>query len=275
MSSEPKVLFEVNDNIGVITLNRPQQRNAQDLDLLRQLDAVFSEAAADERVKVIVLNAAGPHFSAGHDITDAAMDQVTTIDWDNEPVADLYAYENEHFLGYCTKWRNIPKPTIAAVQGACIAAGLMVIWPCDIIIAAENARFSDPVVAMGIGGVEYHAHTWEFGARKAKELLFTCSFIDAATAEQLGMVNKVVPLEELDSEVMAMAKNIAKKPAFGLHMAKRAVNRTQDIMGYQNSLEACFDMHQLGHGNCIAATGKPIFVYLDEMKKVSSEGEKS
>lgn len=275
MSSEPKVLFEVKDNIGVITLNRPKQRNAQDLELLQQLDAIFTEAAADERVKVIVLNAAGPHFSAGHDITDAAMDQVTTIDWDNESVADLYAYENEHFLGYCTKWRNIPKPTIAAVQGACIAAGLMVIWPCDIIIAADNARFSDPVVAMGIGGVEFHAHTWEFGARKAKELLFTSSFIDAASAEQLGMVNKVVPLDDLDDEVMAMAQNIAKKPAFGLAMAKRAVNRTQDIMGYQSSIEACFDMHQLGHGNCIAATGKPIFAYLDEMKKVTSEGEKS
>jgi enoyl-CoA hydratase/carnithine racemase len=233
------------------------------------------EAAADDRVKVIVLKAAGPHFSAGHDITDQAMDQVTTIDWDKEPVADLYAYENEVFLGYCSKWRNIPKPTIAAVQGACIAAGLMLIWPCDLIIAADNARFSDPVVAMGIGGVEYHAHTWEFGARKAKEVLFTSSFIDAPTAEQLGMVNKVVALDDLDDEVMAMAANIAQKPAFGLAMAKRAVNRTQDIQGYQNSLEACFDMHQLGHGNCIAATGKPIFVYLDEMKKVTKEGGKS
>jgi enoyl-CoA hydratase len=275
MTNEAKVLLEVRDNIGIITLNRPKQRNAQDLDLLKQLDAKWMEAAADDQVKVIVLKAAGPHFSAGHDITDQAMDQVTSIDWDKEPVADLYAYENEVFLGYCTKWRNIPKPTIAAVQGACIAAGLMLIWPCDLIIAADNARFSDPVVAMGIGGVEYHAHTWEFGARKAKEVLFTSSFIDAATAEQLGMVNKVVALDDLDDEVMAMAANIAQKPAFGLAMAKRAVNRTQDIQGYQNSLEACFDMHQLGHGNCIAATGKPIFVYLDEMKKVTKDGGKS
>jgi enoyl-CoA hydratase len=275
MTSEDKVLFEVRDNIGIITLNRPKQRNAQDLDLLKQLDQIWMQAAADDAVKVIVLNANGPHFSAGHDITDAAMDQVTCIDWDNESVADLYAYENEHFLGYCTKWRNIPKPTIAAVHGACIAAGLMLIWPCDLIIAADNARFSDPVVAMGIGGVEYHAHTWEFGARKAKEILFTSSFIDAATAQQLGMVNKVVALDDLDAEVMAMAENIAKKPAFGLAMAKRAVNRTQDIMGYQSSLEAAFDMHQLGHANCIAATGKPIFAYLDDMKKVTKDGGKS
>jgi enoyl-CoA hydratase/carnithine racemase len=275
MTNEAKVLYEVRDNIGIITLNRPEQRNAQDLDLLKQLDAIWMQAAADEQVKVIVLKGNGPHFSAGHDITRQAMEQVTTIDWDGEPVADLYAYENEYFLGYCSKWRNIPKPTIAAVHGACIAAALMLIWPCDIIIAADNTRFSDPVVAMGIGGVEYHAHTWEFGARKAKEILFTSSYIDAATAEQLGMVNKVVALDELETEAMTMAETIAKQPAFGLAMAKRVVNRTQDIQGFQSSLEAAFDMHQLGHGNCIAATGKPIFVNLQEMKKVTREGGKS
>lgn len=276
MTSNDKVLLEVRDNIAIITLNRPEARNAQDLDLLQQLDRLWMQAAQDERVKVIILNANGPHFSAGHDISDQAMDQVTSVDWKSDTVVeDLYAYENETFLGYCTRWRNIPKPTIAAVQGACIAAGLMLVWPCDIIIAADNARFSDPVVAMGIGGVEYHAHTWEFGARKAKEILFNSSFIDAPTAEQLGMVNKVVALDDLQDEVMAMAGNIAKKPAFGLAMAKRAVNRTQDIMGYQSSLEAAFDMHQLGHGNALVATGKPIFAYLDDMKKVTKEGGKS
>ena len=212
MSSEDKVLFEVQGNVGVITLNRPKQRNAQDLELLQRLDELWMQAAADEQVKVIVLNAAGPHFSAGHDISEKAMDQVTNVDWDDPQVVEtLYAYESTTFLGYCTKWRNVPKPSIAAVQGACIAAGLMLIWPCDLIIAADNARFSDPVVAMGIGGVEYHAHTWEFGARKAKEILFTSSFIDAPTAEQLGMVNRVVPLDDLDSEVMALAQSIAKR----------------------------------------------------------------
>ena len=272
MASDDKVLFEVRDNIGVITLNRPDQRNAQDLELLRLLDSIWMEAAADDRVKVIVLNAAGPHFSAGHDISDAAMDQVTDVNWDDPRVVEsLYAYESETFLGYCSKWRNIPKPTIAAVQGACIAAGLMLVWPCDLIVAADNARFSDPVVSMGIGGVEYHAHTWEFGARKAKEILFTSSFIDAPTALQLGMVNRVVALDDLDSEVLALAENIARKPAFGLAMAKRAVNRTQDIMGFQSSLEAAFDMHQLGHGNCFVATGKPISADLDDMKAVTKK----
>ena len=276
MSSEDKVLFDVQGNVGVITLNRPKQRNAQDLELLQRLDELWMQAAADEQVKVIVLNAAGPHFSAGHDISEKAMEQVTNVDWDDPQVVEtLYAYESTTFLGYCTKWRNVPKPSIAAVQGACIAAGLMLVWPCDLIIAADNARFSDPVVAMGIGGVEYHAHTWEFGARKAKEILFTSSFIDAPTAKQLGMVNRVVPLDDLDSEVMALAQSIAKKPAFGLAMAKRAVNRTQDIMGYQSSLEAAFDIHQLGHGNALVATGKPILADLEDMKSVSKKDGKA
>ena len=144
------------------------------------------------------------------------MNQVTTIDWEGEPVADLYHHENKYYLEYCTRWRNIPKPSIAAVQGVCIAAGLMLIWPCDLIVAADNARFSDPVVLMGIGGVEYHAHTWEFGARKAKELLFCSSAIDAQDAKALGMANRVVPLDQLDSEVNSMAQHIARKPAFGL-----------------------------------------------------------
>ena len=133
MSSEAKVLYQVKGNIAVITLNRPKQRNAQDLDLIQQLDACWERAAEDRQVKVIVLNANGPHFSAGHDISQAAMDQVEEVDWDGggEVVADIYHYEKKYFNEFCTKWRNIPKPSIAAVQGACIAAGLMLAWPCD------------------------------------------------------------------------------------------------------------------------------------------------
>ncbi len=277
MSNEAKVLYQVKGNIAVITLNRPKKRNAQDLDLIQQLDACWERAAEDRQVKVIVLNANGPHFSAGHDISQTAMDQVEEVDWNGggEVVADTYHYEKKYFNEYCTKWRNIPKPSIAAVQGACIAGGLMLAWPCDLIIAAENAKFSDPVVHMGIGGVEYHGHTWELGHRKAKEILFTSSSVDAVTAERLGMVNKVVPLDELDKEVMAMAEIIAKKPAFGLAMAKRAVNRTMDIMGQQNAIEQVFDLHELAHGNCLAATGQPVMVFLDGMKKATSEDGKS
>jgi enoyl-CoA hydratase len=102
MSSEDKVLFDVQGNVGVITLNRPKQRNAQDLELLQRLDELWMQAAADEQVKVIVLNAAGPHFSAGHDISEKAMDQVTNVDWDDPRVVEtLYAYESSRALQRC------------------------------------------------------------------------------------------------------------------------------------------------------------------------------
>jgi enoyl-CoA hydratase/carnithine racemase len=264
--SDDKVLYRIEDNIAIITLNRPQQRNAQDLDLILQLDQAWTRAAEDKSVKVLILNANGPHFSAGHDISQAAMAQAP-VDWKGEVIADLYHSESKHYIELGRKWRNTPKPSIAAVQGACIAAGMMLVWPCDLIIAADNAKFSDPVVHMGIGGVEYHGHTWELGHRKAKEMLFMSSSIDAATALQLGMVNKVVGVDELFDEALAMAKVIAQKPAFGLAMAKRAVNRTMDIMGFDNAIEQVFDIHELGHGNAQSFTGQPIIADLDGMKK--------
>src|SRR3546814_122044 len=170
-------------------------------------------------------------------------------DVDQNGLMRMYNWERKHFLGYARKWRDLPKPTIAAVQGACIAAGLMLIWPMDLIIAADNARFSDPVVRMAIGGVEYHGHTWEFGARKAKELLFTAGYIDADEAHRLGMVNKVVPLDELHDATLTLANEIAQMHPHGLMMAKRAVNQTLDAQGQYVAIQACFDIHSLGQAN--------------------------
>ena len=162
----------------------------------------------------------------------------------------------------------MPKPSIAAVQGKCIAAGLMLCWPCDLIIAADNAEFSDPVLFMGINGVELHAHTWELGPRKAKELLFTGGAITAAEAEQLGMVNKVVPLDELVGATMEMAHRIAKVDPFALRMAKRAVNHTLDIQGYSTAIDSCFDMHHFGHTRARVVTGgMPSLAGLSSMKQ--------
>ena len=149
----------------------------------------------------------------------------------------------------------MPKPSIAAVQGKCIAAGLMLCWPCDLIVAADNAEFSDPVLFMGICGVELHAHTWEFGPRKAKELLFTGEAVTAEEARELGMVNKVVPLDDLLPATMEMANKIARVDAFALRMAKRAVNHTLDIQGYTNAIDSIFDMHHFGHTRARTVTG--------------------
>jgi len=263
--SEP-ILYERHDNgVATITLNRPDRRNAQNKALLDALDSAWTAAANDEDVKVIVLLANGKHFSAGHDLSPSEA-VGPSLDYPGQGMKRLYRYEQEKYLGYSRKWRDIPKPSIAAVQGACISGGLMLCWPCDIIIAAENAFFSDPVVMMGVGGVEYHGHTWEFGARKAKEMLFTGEAIDAHEAQRLGMVNRVVPLDDLRNDALALATKIAERDSFALMLAKRAVNSTLDAMGQQQALQTCFDIHELGHAHALALTGKPVLVGLDALK---------
>ena len=259
------VEFEVDDHVGIITLDRPEAANAQSQQVLEELDQAWRLAEEDREVKVIVLRSNGKHFSAGHDMSGTQRSSV-----DREiPIPDaLYDWETRFYFHYAKRWRDVPKPSIAAVQGKCIAAGLMLCWPCDLIIAADNAEFSDPVLYMGIGGVEYHAHTWEFGARKAKEILFTGSSITAAEAHQLGMVNKVVALDDLLPETLRLAHRIAQQDSYALRMAKRAVNRTLDAQGFSTAIEACFDMHHLGHSRALAITGdKIVLTGLSGMKE--------
>ncbi|MFI6253607.1 enoyl-CoA hydratase [Streptomyces sp. NPDC051016] len=255
------ILYEVKDSIATLTLNRPEVANAQNAALLDELDAAWTRAAEDPDVKVIVVRAEGKHFSAGHDLKDRwpGPDEIT-LEW-------IYRAENRRYLEYTLRWRNTPKPSIAAVQGRCIAGGLMLCWPCDLIVAAEDALFSDPVVTMGIGGVEYHGHTWELGPRKAKEILFTGRPLTAEEAERVGMVNQVVPRAELDTATRELAERIAAMPAFGLRQAKRAVNQTLDVQGFYAAVQSVFDIHQTGHGNALSVSGYPILAKLDEMKE--------
>ncbi|PYE16378.1 enoyl-CoA hydratase/carnithine racemase [Williamsia limnetica] len=254
------VLYEVADKIATITLNRPEAANAQNHSLLDELDEAWMKAAADPEVVVIVLRAEGKHFSAGHDIrgTGPVPDKIT--------LEMLYEVESRRYLEYSLRWRNVPKPSIAAVQGRCISGGLLLCWPCDLIVAADDALFSDPVVLMGIGGVEYHGHTWELGPRKAKEILFTGRPVTAGEAEQVGMVNSVVPRDQLDTEVTKLATHIAGMPPFGLRQAKRAVNQTLDVQGFYAAIQSVFDIHQTGHGNALSVSGYPVLARFDEMK---------
>ncbi|WP_181696091.1 enoyl-CoA hydratase [Nocardia sp. GTS18] len=255
------IRYEVADKIATITLDRPQAANAQNADLLDELDAAWTRAATDDEVAVIVLRGEGKHFSAGHDLKDRwPAPKDITLEW-------IYQTESRRYLEYSLRWRNVPKPSIAAVQGRCIAGGLLLCWPCDLIVAAEDALFSDPVVFMGIGGVEYHGHTWELGARKAKEILFTGRAVTAREAEQVGMVNKVVAREELDAQTRALATAIAAMPPFGLRQAKRAVNQTLDVQGFYAAIQSVFDVHSTGHGNALSVNGFPILMALDEMKQ--------
>jgi len=182
-----------------VLLNRPQRANAQNMQMLYELNAALDRAAADDAVRVIIVAAEGRHFSAGHDLSgeaDWSPAEVGISTWGGFAQPGMeghWAREEEAYFGLCWRWRNIPKPTIAEVQGKVIAGGLMLVWPFDIVVASDDATFQDPVVAFGVNGVEYFGHPWEFGVRQAKELLFTGRAITARLARRLGMVNRVVP----------------------------------------------------------------------------------
>ncbi len=255
---EPVVLYEERGPVAVVTLNRPRYRNAQNSAMTYALDAALSRAVSSDPVKVVVLAGAGRHFCAGHDIgtpgrdVDQSFDRQAVLWWDHvgRPGADgRYAREMEVYLGMCRRWREMPKPSIAMVQGACIAGGLMLAWVCDLIVAADDAFFADPVVRMGIPGVEYFAHPWVLGPRFAKEVLFTGERFGAERAYQVGMVNRVVPRAELAEATFALAGQIAAMPPFGLALAKRAVNQCEDQMGLRSGMEAVFGLHHLAHAH--------------------------
>jgi enoyl-CoA hydratase len=257
----PYIRYEVAEKIATITLNRPEAANAQNAQLLEELDAAWTRAADDDEVAVIVLRGEGKHFSSGHDLKGSGVKIEGKV-----TLEQVYRHEARRYLEFSLRWRNVPKPSIAAVQGRCIAGGLLLCWPCDLIVAAEDALFSDPVVLMGIGGVEYHGHTWELGPRKAKEILFTGRPVTALEAEQVGMVNRVVPRDRLDAETRELAAQIAQMPPFGLRQAKRAVNQTLDVQGFYAAVQSVFDVHQTGHGNALSVSGFPVLMKLDGMK---------
>jgi enoyl-CoA hydratase len=257
-NDEDVVTYEVRGSVAIVTLNRPEYRNAQNSKMTYALDKAFTDAVNDDAVKVIVLAGNGTHFSAGHDIGTPGRDigesfeRKAVIWWDHvgaEGVDARFARESEVYLGMCRRWREIPKPMIAMVQGACIAGGLMLAWACDFIVASDDAFFSDPVVRMGIPGVEYFAHPWVLNPRAAKEFLYTGDRFSATRAMQLGMVNHVVPRDELEATVMAMAERISAMPRLGLALAKRAVNQAEDLQGLRAGMDSVFGLHHAAHAH--------------------------
>ena len=241
--------------VGRITLARAEMANAQNYLMISEVNEAFDVAAHDTDVRCIVLAADGKHFSSGHDLADLDpdMDELHTIGtqchFDADGAEGYMAREAEMYVGMCWRWRNIPKPTIASVQGKVIAGGLMLVWPMDLVVCSEEATFSDPVVAFGVNGHEYFTHPYEAGARLAKEMLFTGRAITAQEALQHGMVNKVVPRDELESATLEMAAHIAKRPMFGLTLAKQSVNNALDAMGQYTALQSAFGLHHVGHSH--------------------------
>jgi enoyl-CoA hydratase len=261
------VLYEKPEpGIARIVLNRPKTANAQNTDLLYDLNDAFDRAAREDDVKVIILAANGKHFSSGHDIMERNHHDnqdrrrgVTPFQQHRRAGAEgRMSREEELYTGLSERWRNIPKITIAAVQGKCVSGGLLLCWPCDLIVASDDAEFQEVTVAMGVAGVEWFAHPWEMNARKAKEMLLTGDPISANDAMQLGMVNRVVPRAELAEQTLALALKIAKQPTFATKMVKQAVNAAQDAQGRHAAMQSAFALHQLAHSHWMEIYGLPI-----------------
>ncbi|OBI28087.1 enoyl-CoA hydratase [Mycobacterium sp. E1386] len=257
------VSYETLDDgrIARIWLNRPEAHNAQSRGLLVQLDEAFLRAEADDTVRVVILAARGKNFSAGHDLGSelaiAERSQLPSFRINGgtrDPIVEkIYLQEWHYFFQNTCRWRDLRKITIAQVQGNAISAGLMLIWACDLIVAADNAKFSDVVaVRLGMPGVEYYAHPWEFGPRKAKELLLTGDSLDADEAYRLGMVSKVFPVDELADKTLEFARRIADRPTMAALLVKDSVNAASDAMGFTEALRHAFHIHELGHAHWAA-----------------------
>ncbi len=263
MSEYQYVTYEELDEgqIVRIMLNRPEARNAQNRGMLVELNDAFLRAEADDIVKVVIFGGVGKMFSAGHDMgSKVAMSEylpgpgqhvTTTINGGTRLGAEKRMLQEWHYFFENTRrWRNLRKITIAQVHGSVYAAGLMLMWACDLIVAAEKTIFADVVgTRLGMCGVEYFAHPWELGPRRTKELMLTGDSIDADEAHRIGMVTKVFPEDDIAERTLDFARRIARLPSVTALLIKESVNQTVDNMGFYNALNACFTLHELNHAH--------------------------
>jgi enoyl-CoA hydratase len=257
------VLYEPLDDgrIVRIMLNRPESRNAQNRGLLVEVNDAFLRAEADDDVRVVILGGMGPMFSSGHDLgSKVSLEEMMpgpnqhptrAINGGTRKASEgLMLQEWHYYFENTLRWRNLRKITVGQAHGDVYAAGLMLLWACDLIVAADTTRFADVVgTRLGMCGVEYFAHPWEFGPRKTKELMLTGDSVDADEAYRLGMVSKVFPAAELEASTIEFARRIAQLPTMTALMIKEAVNQTVDNMGFYNALNACFTLHELNHSH--------------------------
>lgn len=264
--------YQVDEAVATITLNRPDVANAQDTQLIDELDAAFDLAEADDEVRVVVMAANGRHFSAGHDLK-ALVGDVEPDKWRlmRDTPEGKFHHEKTMYFDRCLRIRDFPKPTIAAVHGKCIAAGVMLACMCDLIVASDDASFQNPVLRMTGAAVEILIEPWEMPPRKAKEFLLTAQTISAADAERLGMVNRVVPRDELASVVQEMAEAIALVPPATAAVVKRSINKTLELMGQKDSWDYHFMAHHWMHNTDTALGALERRMQKSSMKEVFAE----
>lgn len=269
------IRYEVDGPVATITMDRPDVANAQDTRLIDELDVAFDTADADDAVRVVVLAGNGKHFSAGHDLK-ALLSDTDPDKWRlmrETPEGKLH-HEQVMYFDRCVKIHDFRKPTIAAVQGSCIAAGLMLACMCDLIVAADDAVFSNPVLRMTGAGVELLVEPWELGARKAKEFLFTGDKIDAAEAWRLGLVNKVVPRADLETAVRELAERVALVPPTTAQVVKQSINHMLDLQGQRDSWRYHFMAHHWMHNTSTALNALEARKSRGSMKEVFADRDR-
>jgi enoyl-CoA hydratase len=229
-----QIIYRKEPPIAWVRMNRARCRNAQSLVLLEEMDDAFADGVKDDAIKVLIMAAEGDHFSSGHDLgTPEQKEDLKRRGYLETSKTLAYTINWRYFLEMGLRWRDLPKPTMAAVQGFCVSGGWMLASQMDIIVAAEDALFL-PAFS------QYFSAPWEMGARKAKEILFQSRFVDAHEALELGMVNRVVPRPELESATAELAGRIAESDPFALRMTKLSINQMEDAMGLRLALEAAF-----------------------------------
>ncbi|HVB10107.1 MAG TPA: enoyl-CoA hydratase-related protein [Bacillota bacterium] len=237
------ILYDKDERVAKITLNRPKYRNALSRELQEELEAAFNVAKEDDDVRVIVLAGNGPAFCAGHDLGTPEHN----ADLERRPILEPevrgnFEYAYDTVLMMPLRLRDIPKPTIASVHGWCIYGGWKLASAMDIIVAADDARFIP-------GPPQWINLAWEVGPRRAKALLLDDHALSAQEAFDVGIVYKVFSRDQLEAETMAMAKRIAERPPFMLHMMKMAVNQAQDAQGYRSAAMAAIAYRALFHSS--------------------------
>ncbi|MCP4435415.1 MAG: enoyl-CoA hydratase [Actinomycetia bacterium] len=237
------VTYSVDGHVATVTMRRPDIANALDAAMIEDLDEALATAEADDGVRVIILAGEGRHFCSGHDLAELMAAEEHWAAMRDTPEGKL-EHETSMYLEPCLRWRNTAKVTIAAVQGACAAAGLMLACMCDLIVAGDDAKFSNPVLRMSGAGVELLVEPWELGARRAKEFLLCARKLSAAEAESAGMVNRVVPTADLMTAASALAAEVALVPPVTATAVKGTINFTLDRQGQADSWKHHFMVHQ-------------------------------
>jgi enoyl-CoA hydratase len=265
------VLYEVRGPVATVLMNRPRAANAQNTALIEGVDAAFDRADDDDDVRVVILAGAGKHFSSGHDLKAILGPEPDEWARMRDTPEGKFRHEQVMYYERCKRLYAFRKPTIAQVQGAVVAAGLMLACMCDLIVAADDAVFSNPVLRMTGAGVELLVEPWELGIRKAKEFLWTGEKIDAQEAWRLGLVNRVVPAAELADRTRELAERVALVPPTTAQVVKDTINNTATLMGKEESWKYHFMAHHWMHNTATALDALEARKAKPSMKEVFAE----